>query len=705
MTVANPTDFPTMPLETRETSPRELRLGLNWLCAQGNSSAAASERHEALSTEHINEEPAIIELAEAARRLGVHVLIKEKALAALEHADLPALLFDDAGRAITLEATSASGRLREVRVTKLSIPKVLEVPIASLSQALGLANDSTSLLKPASMQTAAFWQQSPESKSPFGQLYRLATLEKSTIVTAMLYGIASGLLSLAAPVAVQLLVTSIAFQGTRQPIVVLVSLVSLALALAVVTRSLQAYVVERLQERLFVRFALDLGQRLSLAEREGLKERGGTDLVHRFFDIMTLQKGAATIFLDSIFIVLEVFFGALLLAFYHPLLLAFSVILISLSIAVIFGLGQGAVKTSVKESKAKYHAASNLTDIVLATVNRREGVTRALERNEELTIEYLEARRKHFKYVFRQTIGFYSIYAIATSALLGVGGALVSIGSITLGQLVAAELVVTATVGGLSKLGKHLENIYDMAASVDKLSAFGEIPLRKQSGLRLPKGPFEILVRNVAVGPLSDLSFRIPGGTLVVVSGPENSGKSSVLDAIFGERTPKAGEVLLAGHRFSELDPEQVRQRMFMVRELDALSTYVDQNKTLEDYLSMRCSKSAILRLEQVMRETGLIDLVNRLPAGVRTKLHVLNLSRSEIILLEATRAVLEEASVLAIEGLRIDSAIDLKILRAIRKSRPNMTVLVTANKTEALPVSGQILELPSGQMFEVKAS
>jgi putative ABC transport system ATP-binding protein len=703
MTVANPTDFPITPLETRETSPRELRLGLNWLCAQGNSSAAASERHEALSTEHINEEPAIIELAEAARRLGVHVLIKEKALAALEHADLPALLFDDAGRVITLEATSSSGRLREVRVTKLSIPKVLEVPIASLSQVLGLANDSTSLLKPASMQTAAFWQQSPDSKSPLGQLYRLATLEKSTIVTAMLYGIASGLLSLAAPVAVQLLVTSIAFQGTRQPIVVLVSLVSLALAL--VTRSLQAYVVERLQERLFVRFALDLGQRLSLAEREGLKERGGTDLVHRFFDIMTLQKGSATIFLDSIFIVLEVFFGALLLAFYHPLLLAFSVVLISLSIAVIFGLGQGAIKTSVKESKAKYHTASNLTDIVLATVNRREGVTRALERNEELTIEYLEARRKHFKYVFRQTIGFYSIYAIATSALLGVGGALVSIGSITLGQLVAAELVVTATVGGLSKLGKHLENIYDMAASVDKLSAFGEIPLRKQSGLRLPKGPFEILVRNVAVGPLSDLSFRIPGGTLVVVSGPENSGKSSVLDAIFGERTPKAGEVLLAGHRFSELDPEQLRQRMFLVRELDALSTYVDQNKTLEDYLTMRCSKSAILQLEQVMRETGLIELVNRLPDGVRTKLQVLNLSRSEIILLEATRAVLEEASVLAIEGLRIDSATDLKILRAIRKSRPNMTVLITASKMEALPVSGQILELPSGQMFEVKAS
>ena len=60
--------------------------------------------------------------------------------------------------------------------------------------------------------------------------------------------------------------------------------------------------------------------------------------------------------------------------------------------------------------------------------------------------------------------------------VLGLGGWLVIQGELTLGQLVAAELIVMVIMGSFAKVGKHMESFYDLLASVDKLGKLYDLP-------------------------------------------------------------------------------------------------------------------------------------------------------------------------------------------------------------------------------------
>ena len=66
-------------------------------------------------------------------------------------------------------------------------------------------------------------------------------------------------------------------------------------------------------------------------------------------------------------------------------------------------------------------------------------IEHAVSRSEELSHHYVDEHKRHFFYTFGQLIGFLALYAVASAALLGLGGWLVISGELTLGQLVAAS--------------------------------------------------------------------------------------------------------------------------------------------------------------------------------------------------------------------------------------------------------------------------
>ncbi len=129
------------------------------------------------------------------------------------------------------------------------------------------------------------------------------------------------------------------------------------------------------------------------------------------------------------------------------------------------------MQSSVKESKKKYVMASWLEDLARCPIAFRTdgGSEFALERADRFIHDYLSARRKHFRILMRQILFALGLQALASTALLGIGGWLVVSGELTLGQLVAAELIVAVIVGSVAKLGKHMESFYDLLAAVDKL--------------------------------------------------------------------------------------------------------------------------------------------------------------------------------------------------------------------------------------------
>ncbi len=336
---------------------------------------------------------------------------------------------------------------------------------------------------------------------PFRRLLGLLRPELGELWLVLLFAVGVGALTLATPVVAMAVVNTVAFGTLVQQLVVLCAALFVALALAAGLTLLQGVVVEFIQRRVFVRVSADLAYRLPRVDLRAFDRQNGPELVNRFFDVLTVQKAAATLLLDGVTIALQVLIGLVLLGFYHQYLLGFDLVLIGALVLLFTVLGRGAVRSAVRESIAKYAVAGWMEEVARHPVAFKTagGPELALRRADALTREYLSARSAHFRVLMRQ-LGFaLALQVVANVALLALGGVLVGRGQLTLGELVAAEIVVTLVVATFAKLGKQLEAYYDLLAAVDKLGHLLDLPLERDGEERYPAGAggAAVAVRNV----------------------------------------------------------------------------------------------------------------------------------------------------------------------------------------------------------------
>jgi ABC-type bacteriocin/lantibiotic exporter with double-glycine peptidase domain len=459
--------------------------------------------------------------------------------------------------------------------------------------------------------------------SPFARLRWWMAAERTDIWVVVIYSVVIGLLSLVVPVATQSLVNTIAFGTLLQPLVVLSLLVLLALLFSAFLRTLRSHVVEVIQRRVFVRVSADTLQRLLRVKVAAYDDGHGPELVNRFFDVVTLQKGGATLLVDGVELLMTTLVGMLLLTVYHPLLMAFALILVFFVFVILFPLGIGAVRTAVKESKSKYAIAAWLQEIARspATFKSSPGTQFALEKGNELVGAYLDYRKSHWRILLRQIVGSLTMQAVGSAAVLGAGGWLVIERQLTLGQLVAAELVVAATLSSFSKFGKQLETFYDLLAAVDKLGYLTDLPLESTGHEAIPPhGCAEIELRKVSFHYdqrrpiLENVSLRIEPKQRIGLLGETSSGKSTLLELIYGLREPSEGTLLFDGHDYRNLRLYDLRSQVAMIRTPEIFHGSLEEN--------IRLSNAGLTsaELRRILKQVGLLDIVEGLPEGLQTQ-------------------------------------------------------------------------------------
>ena len=492
--------------------------------------------------------------------------------------------------------------------------------------------------------------------SPLGRVYSLLRAERTDVWVVIVFALVSGLLGITTPLAVEALVNTVAFGRLLEPVIILSLMLMAFLLFQAAMKGLQTYVVEIIQRRLFARVAADLSFRLPHTTFDAYDGQYAPELVNRFFDVVTVQKIVAQLLLDGLSVVLSAIVGMAVLAFYHPYLLAFDFVLILLLLFTMFVLGRGAVKTSIKESKTKYAMASWLEDLARCRTSfRYDGAAEfALERSNSLIHDYLTARRKHFSVLMRQVIFMLLVQALASTALLAIGGWLVISGQLSLGQLVAAELIVAIVVGSFAKLGKHIESFYDLLASMDKLGILLDLPLERTDGLlTLGKGG-AISLQDVfysmpnGMVALQNLSVEIPDMGRVAIRGETGSGKSAMMDLIFGLRNPDSGRVSINGVEPGDLRPDVLRRRVALVRDIEVFEGTIAENVHLErPNISLGDVRSA---LDLV----GLMPVIQQFEDGLETSLSQLGepLTTSQQRQLMLARAFAGHPDVLLIDGV-----------------------------------------------------
>ncbi|MEL6712926.1 MAG: ABC transporter ATP-binding protein, partial [Planctomycetota bacterium] len=487
---------------------------------------------------------------------------------------------------------------------------------------------------------------SGKALTPVRRVRALLAPERGEIWAVVVFAVTIGVLSIATPVAVQAIVNSIALGGLLQLLVVVAILLAFALGFVAFMTAVQTWIVELIQRRLFLRTMADVAARLPRVSTEALASGHGPELVNRFFDVVTVQKAASKLLIEALGTVLTIGAGLAVLAFYHPLLLAFDVVLIFATGLIVLAPLRRGQATAIQESTAKYAVVGWLEEIARnPNTFRAAGSEQWIyQRSDALGRTWLESRRRHFRTLFGQMIGGLALQVVASAALLTLGSLLVMQNSLTLGQLVAAELIVTTVVAGVAKLGRHLETWYDLTSGAFKLGKLLDVPLHEMQGEHPPRSvvpgarlDFVGLGWNGprGRGGASGVNATVePGTSLGVLA---SSGSRASLAALLGRlRDPGEGSLRLDGRAYRDLARDAIQREVAVVDDAEVVRGTVRENVRL---FRPHVSRDDVRRAIQLV---GLERAVSELEGGLEAELHPATevLSPDELVRLSVARAL-----------------------------------------------------------------
>jgi ABC-type bacteriocin/lantibiotic exporter with double-glycine peptidase domain len=649
-----------------EGHSQEIRL-IGFLARQAGLAPDASRIAGALSA-HADEEP-LERIAAALPSVGLKADVCRMPLSSAlwqARASLPLIIHNEA---IGFNVVVGGGLFRERLASFDGDEKTYVVTRTALVQQLGLASAhaevEVAFVSPTMPAEGLKGRDDDDHQhdhhpSPISRFIGLMRPESSDIATILIFSLVTGLLYLALPLAINGVVGNLAFgtQSTpfQQALIFITIALTGCLVLSAIIRGLQYVVAEHIQRRIFVRLSADMAWRLPRVRTQVLDGVHAPEMVNRFLDVVTVQKSSAMLLLNGINIVVGAVVGLVVLGFYHPFLLAYMfVTLLGLGF-VVYVLGRGAIASSLAESRSKYAAVGWLEEVARypRLFKGPSGLALAGERTDELARNYLEARAWHFRVLMRQIIGLLTLEVLATAALLIVGGGLVLSQQLTLGQLVASELIVSAVVASFAKLGKQFEAWYDALAAVDKLGHLvdfetdregGEIPVGDPAGVSLELRDLSFAYPG-GRELLSGLHVKVPAGGRLALSGAQGSGCSTLLDLVSAMREPTGGTLLVDGLDLRSWNLEAYRCQAMVLRSQDILSA------SLMDNLRLGRPDITLGQVQAALTEVGLLSDVLAMPDGLSTKLVTggLPLSSRQRNRLLIARALLHRPRLLVID-------------------------------------------------------
>ncbi len=502
---------------------------------------------------------------------------------------------------------------------------------------------------------------------------------------ALIYGVAISLLSLATPISVQLLINSVANTALPTPLLTLAAILFLLLLLAGILAAFRIHLLALFERRLFARIVAEITLRAVHAQNPFFADARSGDLFNRYFDLMTVQKALPSLLIGGFTIVLQGAVGLVVTSFYHPFFLAFNAVLV-LALFIIWQVwASGAIRSAVTKSHAKHAAAHWLESVGSSNgfYKSSRHLDYAMDRSESVTATYVRAHRRHFRYTFAQTLALLLVYATASAALLALGGWLIIQGQLSIGQLVAAELILSGVFYGIAQFGPYLEALYDLAAGLEELSLFWAVP--QEAGKVAGDGPADGVIRLARVEHQNHrFNFEVAAGEqLAVVAAPGAERTLSML--LKRHQSPAQGLVLIGGRDIAGFDMYRLRADVMV---LDRPS-FVEMS--IRDYLTLAASRDATGIID-ALETVGLAERLGGLDGGLDTVISSSGwpLSVGELMALKLAAALLARPKVLVLSPL-YDLLPPERVDAVLAGLRGATTVLQFTRRPEGLSRDGAL--------------
>ncbi|HAT7073233.1 TPA: ABC transporter ATP-binding protein [Legionella pneumophila] len=501
-------------------------------------------------------------------------------------------------------------------------------------------------------------------------------LDRQTLSSIAMISVLVSLLSLSIPIAAQTLVNLIAFGKLLQPLITLSFMVLILMVALGALQIWQSVIIEVIQQKLMVKVSLSLTRHFTHMSLDNFSTHHGPELVNRFFEIVTIKKSLASLLLYGINLGLQLFFGLLLILIYHPLFLLFDIFIILSILLIIFIPYKKALVSAKKECSEKHVVGAWLEEILINRYLFRFSLYHRFvtQQTDKKLVAFLKARNTHFKQLIKHQIGFYTLSALASSLLLGLGGYLVINDQLSLGQLVAAEIVLGALIYSFKRFSVLLENYYELVASENKIDAVLNLSLEQVK--EEDSGELLTPIKSIQLGLDGKDKALITADNPLLVSSEKPDICQLFVEQLLGFQDPVSLQVLINGIPCMKKNLISLRRFSLLIAEPQWFTGSIYDNLVLNH----RTMSNKVI-IEQ-LKNFGLADKIIQLPEGLHTILYEW---RDVFTSVEIIKLMLVRAMLLQPELIVIDRAFDILNRQEINEM---MALVLTLKNTLLVIVS-----------------
>lgn len=551
-----------------------------------------------------------------------------------------------------------------------------------------------------------------KAQSPINRFIGLLKSEGESVKRIYIYALFNGLVALSLPLGIQAIISFIQTGQITASWIVLVLIVVGGIVLAGWLQVLQLKTSERIQQRIYAKSALELSYRLPKIKSEEMYRFFAPELANRFFDTLTIQKGLSKILIDFTSALMQIAFGLLLLAFYHPFFILLGLLVTVLLFVIIRLTFNEGLATSNVESRLKYETAHWLEEVARSVFSfKLSGDSQLhIDKTDGITANYIAARKRHFSVLLKQYWSMIGFKAILALSLLLIGGFLVINQNMNIGQFVAAEIVILLVIGSVEKLILSAETIYDVLTAFDKLGGIADLELEKKTndvtefkcdtpgiGVELSNVSFSYPGRPLDV--LNQINLNIKAGEKVCFIGENSAGKASLLNIVSTLYNPTKGIVKFHGYHSVDLDLHQIRSHIGSYLESEELF----EGTLYENISLMRESVKAEAVIEAI-NQVKLNDFVNRDENGLHSIIKPTGktLSKSVVQKILVARSIVTKPKLLIIgNNLNNLSPIDKHhVVNFLCQKDHPWTLLFSSNDEYLASKCDRVIALSKGEVL-----
>lgn len=300
---------------------------------------------------------------------------------------------------------------------------------------------------------------------------------------------------------------------------------------------------------------------------------------------------------------------------------------------------------------------------------------------------------------------------LGTAAVLWVGAGEVIEGRLTVGELIAFNMLAGRVSGPILRLAQLWQDFQQFRISVARLGDILNTPPEPQPGAGRAAPPAirgRIQLEHVHFryrpdgGPrvLEDLSLDIPAGQVIGIVGPSGSGKSTLAKLMQRLYVPEAGRIMVDGVDLALVDPAWLRRQVGVVLQENVLL-----NRSVRDNIALSVPGIGMEAVVRAAELAGAHEFILQLPHGYDTEIgeRGTTLSGGQRQRIAIARALIGDPRILIFD--EATSALDYESERAIQDNMRRIcrgrTVVIIAHRLAAVRRADRIITIERGRITE----